>query len=40
MVGVGGSRAWPVLRRADERPGVGAVSVSRDLALVAVALAT
>ena len=40
MVGVGGSGALPVLRRADERPGGGAVSFSRDLALVAVASAT
>lgn len=40
VVGVGGSGALPVLRRADERPDVGAVSVSRDLALVAVASAT
>jgi len=40
MVGVAGSGALPVLRRADERSGGGAVSVSRDLALVAVASAT
>ncbi len=40
MVGVGGSRTRPVLRRADERPGTGALSFSSDLALVAVAPAT
>ena len=40
MVGVGGSGARPVLWRADERPGTGAVSVSSDLALVAFAPAT
>ncbi len=38
--GVGGSGALPVLRHADERPGVGAVPFSRALALVAVASAT
>ena len=37
MVGVGGSRTRPVLRRADEWPGAGVVSFSSDLALVAFA---
>ncbi len=40
MAGVGGSGALPVLRRADERPGAGAVSLSRHLALVAFVSAT
>jgi len=39
VVGIGGSRSLPVLRRAGEHPCAGALSLSSDLALVAFASA-